>query len=428
MFSHFSRNALWMVLSRVYHMAVSLVVSMVTARYLGPASYGLIHYAASFTALFTSLCTLGINSILVNELLCRKEEEGRILGTAIGLRLLSSLLSILTIAALTCLLDFDEPVTIRVVVLYSLSLLFQAFDAIQCWYQAHLASKTAALISGIGYTVLSGYKIWLLISGKSVVWFAAAHGIEYALVAVLLAVSYTRRQPEQPLGFSGKTGAALLGKSYHFILSGLMVAIYGQLDRVMLKELWGGAEVGYYSAAFFISSMWTFLLTAIIDAARPLILEAHLCRSRQYERWLILLYGAIVYLSFAAAAGISALSKPLILLLYGKQYLPAQGTLCILSWYTAFAYLGVARGIWIVSQGLQRYEKYIAASGVVCNLLLNALLIPLWGAGGAALATLLTQIFTNCILGFFLRDIRPNNLLICKGLVFWRYWKKGHSF
>ena len=101
----------------------------------------------------------------------------------------------------------------------------------------------------------------------------------------------------------------------------------------------------------------------------------------------------------------------------------ARGALCILCWDTAFSYLGVARSIWMVPNGKQKYEKYIAGSGAVCNLILNTVMIPVWGVNGAAIATLITQIFTNFIVGFFFREIRENNFLILKAFCFWKYLK-----
>lgn len=419
--SKMGRNASWLIAEKVYRMAVNLVVSMLTARYLGPANYGLINYAASFTALFTAVCTLGINGILVNELI-HEDRKGLLIGSSIGMRLVSSLCSVITIVALAYVLNPGEPATIWVVLIYSTTLIFQSFDSINCWYQANLQSKVTARIGAVGYTAMALYRIWLLVTQKNVFWFAASHVVEYALAAVLLVHAYRRDAGrEQRLRLSVDTGRSILSKSYHFILSGLMVAVYGQMDRVMLKSMIDETSVGYYSAAAAVTAMWPFVLSAIIDSAKPVILEKHGHDRQAFQRYLIRLYGAVLYISFAAAVGITVLSKPIIYILYGQDYLPARGALCILCWDTAFSYLGVARSVWMVPNGKQKYEKYIAGAGTVCNLILNAVLIPVWGVNGAAIATLVTQIFTNFIVGFFFREIRENNILILKAFRFWKY-------
>lgn len=422
----FARNALWLILGKVYQMAVNLVVSIIVARYLGPSGYGLIDYAASLCAMFTSLCTLGINSILVNELLREKEHEGEILGTSVFLRLCASTLSVLTILLLARILNPDAPETVLVVGIYSTTLILQSFELISYWYQSRLESRVSAVIAGAGYTAAAVYKIVLLIAGSSVAWFAASHVVELALVAVLLLGAYSRsREPDQPLRISLARGKVLLGRSYHFILSGLMVALYGQMDRIMLKHMLSDAAVGYYSAATHICAMWNFLLMAIIDSARPVILCEFQRNREKYEQNLVRLYQAILFISLAVAAVISLLAPWIIRILYGQAYLPATNAVRIVSWMTGFSYLGVARSIWSIPHGKQKYEKYIAASGAVCNLCLNAVMIPLWGVNGAAIATLVTQVFTNFIVGFLIPDIRQNNRLLLQALCIRRGARKG---
>ena len=62
-------NAAWIIVCRVIQSLLSLVIGMLTARYLGPAKYGLINYAASLTAFFLPFMQLGLNSILVQEII-----------------------------------------------------------------------------------------------------------------------------------------------------------------------------------------------------------------------------------------------------------------------------------------------------------------------------------------------------------------------
>ena len=415
--SKFLINTGWIMFCRIYQAIINLVVTMLTARYLGPGNFGLINYAASLCALMTVFCTLGTNDIMVNELVTRRDCCGRILGTTVFFRLCSTVLSIAVICLYVAAANPDEPLTLTVTALYSLSLLFQCFETIKYWYQANLMSRVPSVITCSAYTVVAIYKVILLVTGKSVVWFAVSTTLDYGVIAILLLVCYTKQYAkEQPLCVRPRQEYSLLRRSAPFIASGMMVALYGQMDKIMLKQFLGETEVGYYSAAATISMMWAFVLAAVIDSAKPMILgEYQTCKS-DYEKHLSQLYGAVIYISVAAALIISLLSKPIIWVLYGESFLPARSALCIVSWYTGFSYLGVARSIYLVSQGKQKYEKWIAASGAVCNLILNSLMIPAWGINGAAAATLITQVFTNLIVGFLFNDIRRNNILILKGL------------
>ena len=417
------QNVGWLVASKVYQVILNLVIFMLMARYLGPANFGLINYASSFATLFLAICTLGIVDILVNELLEHKQ-DGKILGSAIGMRLCSSALSVGIIVLLTWLLNPGEPLTVQVVLLYSISLIFQSFDSLHGWYQANLKSKVTAAINAAGYTISAIYKAYLLITFKDVRWFAAAHVVEYAFVAILLLISYRKSNGKaSPLRFDFSVAKRVLKRSYHFILSGMMVALYGQMDRVMLKSMISEEAVGFYSAAATINNCWVFILVALTEASSPVIVSKYPEDKEGFEKGLIRLYGIILYIAFFVAICITLLSKPLILLLFGGDYLPGRLTLCILCWGTPFAYLGVARHIWLVTHKKQKYIKYISAAGALCNLVLNAVLIPVWDIHGAALATMVTRFFTNFVIDFLIPGTRESGKLYLKALVFWKYLK-----
>lgn len=220
-----TRNASWMIIGRIYQMSLSFVVSMLTARYLGPSNYGLINYASSFTSFFSTFCVLGINSVIVKNFIDHPNEEGKTTGSAIGVRMISSICSVVLIMVATLFLDREERTTHLVVLLLGLGAIPQVFDTLNYWFQAKLESKYAAIASAIGYTVMMGYKISLLVFQKNVVWFAAASSIEYLVVAVCLYYNY-RRHGGPSLSFSWRKVKELLNSSHHFILVSLMVSIY----------------------------------------------------------------------------------------------------------------------------------------------------------------------------------------------------------
>ena len=110
------------------------------------------------------------------------------------------------------------------------------------------------------------------------------------------------------------------------------------------------------------------------------------------------------------------MAKPIVYFLYGLEYEPTIPILQILVWFTVFSYMGYVRNIWILGEGKHNILWRINMGGAIANVLLNAIMIPYWGACGAAFASVLTQIFTNFILGFIMPSIRPNNRLLLKGL------------
>lgn len=410
------KNAGWLIGGKLMNKVLAFVVSLLSARYLGPGNFGLINYAATYTTFFASLCNLGINSIIIKNFSDHPEESGETIGTTLVLRALSSLLSAVMIVGVVSIVDRDEPLTILVVALSSLGLLFQIFDTYNYWFHWRLQSKYAAIATVISYIAVSGYKILMLATGKSVVWFALATSVDYVVLAVFLLLAY-RKNGGQRLSFSLKKGKQLLAASSSFIISGLMVSIYAGTDKLMLKHMLDEATVGHYGVAVTLSTMWAFVIQAVIDSMIPGIIEFRSKNAELYRKKNRRLYALVFYFAAAVSLCISILAKPLVLILYGQQYAPAIAPLRIVVWYTAFAYLGVARNAWIVCENRQKYLKHLYIAAAVINVVLNWVLIPRWGATGAATASLLTQISTTIFLPAIIRPLQPNVKLMAEAIL-----------
>ena len=409
------QNAGWLMGGRIVQMLISLVVGVLTARYLGPANYGLIGYASAYTAFFMAFCTLGLNAIMVKEFVDDPDAEGTIIGTTLVMRAVSSLLSGLLIVLVVSFIDADEPTTIAVVALSCVGLLFHIFEVFRYWFQAHLQSKVTAIVAFIAYAATALYKIILLILGKNVLFFAFATSVDYIVVAVLLLFAY-KKYGGKRLRFSWSRGKRMLSSSCHFIMSGLMVSIYGKSDKLMLKQMLDETSVGYYATATTICTMWCFVLTAIIDSVVPSIMEANNQNEELFKKRNRQLYAIVFYVSLAVSVLFMIFADLAICILYGKAYLPAANPLRIITWYTAFSYLGVARNAWLVCKQRQKYLKYIYVLAIVLNISLNIVFIPRWGASGAAFASLVTQIGTSIVLPFLIPGLRDNAKLMLEAI------------
>lgn len=406
-----SKNAMWLIGGRVAQMVLSLFVGILTARYLGPANYGLINYGAAYVVFFTALCNLGLNSVIIKDFVDNPDEQGEAIGSALAMRFVSSILSLVMIWGIVSIVDKGEPLTIAVVVLCSLGAIFHIFETFNFWFQYLYKSKITSIVTLIAYTVTSVYKIVLLILGMNVKWFAFATSVDYIVVAVLLLIVY-KKYGGAKLRFSFKKSKALLCVSYHYILSSLMVAVYGQTDKLMLKQFLGEIEVGYYATAMAICTMWTFVLKAIIDSIYPTILSLHSKDKEAFDQKNKQLYAIVFYVSCFVSLLFVLFGDWGVVLLYGDAYAPAGAPLKIITWYTAFSYLGVARNAWIVSEGKQRYLKYMYLGAATLNVGLNFIFIPFMGAAGAALASLITEFAANLLLPMIIKPMRPNARLM----------------
>lgn len=419
--SQFVNNTGWMLAERVFQMLVSLTVGMLSARYLGPTNFGIINYVAAFIAFGTPICGLGLEWVLVKAYVDDKQKAGDAIGTALFLEFIVSLVTSAIIVLIVSVSNANDSIKTTVAILESLQLLFKSSEPIELWYNSQLKSKYTSIVKIIAYSVMALYRGIIIILKKPVIWFAFATSIDFVVMGVLFILLYFK-QNNPLLRINLALGKELVGRSHHFILSGLMSVAYSQMDKIMLKHMLGDTDVGLYSAAYFITSAWFFIPTTIVASARPIIMSEKNHNEDQYQKRLSQLYASIFWLCTAVAVIISIFPGFVIWLLYGSEYVGGANALRICIWFGIFAQLGGARNIWLLSENKNKYSKHFLFWGVIINLIMNYVLIRPMGINGAALATLITQVFTCLIAPLLYKDTRSHTKLLLKAIVFsWKY-------
>lgn len=416
--NRFLQNTSWIVGANIIQMILSFIIGMISARYLGPSNYGIINYAAAIVAFFTSVASLGMEGVLVNEFTRQEYKNSEILGTSLVMGLVSSILSSFVVVVLVGFLKQWDGIIVAVTFLQSLTLIFKAFNVFDYWFQSKLLSKYPSIIKCISYIAMSAYKIVLLITNKSVIWFAFSLGVDTLFIAIGLVVFYFFILKEK-IGFNVKLIKPIFVQSAPFIISGLVSVIYTQIDKVMIEQiLKDSTQTGLYSAALTVCSTWLFLPQAFITSARPVILEMKDKNDPRYLTRLKQLYCFIIWGCIAVATIITICSPLIIWILYGTEYAAAAGTLRIVIWYTVFSMIGTARGIWILCEKKNKFVWRYLIIGSIINIILNASLIPIVGITGAALATVIAQFISAIIAPVFYKETRVHTKYVLESFVF----------
>ena len=406
-------NASWIIACKLIKAVLTFLVTMITARCLGPGNYGLISYAAGVVAFVAPIMKLGFDSILVHELVNSPENEGKTLGTAIVLNLISAIVCIVGVFVFVVFTNAGEKEAIIVCTLYSMMLIFQGLEMIQYWFQSKLMSKYTSVSMMISYVCVAVFQVIILLTNKNIYLYSLSNSIDFLIISIMLFLAY-KKLGGKKLEISVELGKKMLNKSKFYIISGLMVMVFSQTDKIMIKNMIGNEATGFYSAAATCAGMTSFVFAAIMDSVRPVVFEGKKVGQEHFENILCKVYSVIIYSSLAVSFFITIFSPIIIRIMYGTVYDPSINVLRISVWFTTFSYLGTVRDMWILAEGKQKYIWRINLCGALMNIFLNFVLIPFIGINGAAVASLLTQFFTNVILGDILRPIRPNNKIMRK--------------
>ena len=408
------QNTAWLMFGSITRMIIQLIVGAISARYLGPTNYGVLNYAGAYISLFSIICELGLTISIVNEIVKDRDNEGLCVGTAIVLRCVTAVFSILVLGLLIQIIDSGDPQIYRVTLIRSVGLFFESFYTIAFWYQAKLQSKYTAVFELIAYAISATYKVVILIMQKNVYWFAAAATIDSAIIAIMFVWGYFRHC-NNPLTFSKVMAKRLIITGLPFIFSGIMVYIYGQTDRIMIGKMMTQTDVGFYSCAASIGTMVGFIPQAIMNSGKTVIMTAKNENQISYEKSMRNTIAAVFWTMNIYAMFIILFGKYVILIMYGGEYLAAMSPLCILIWSYGFSYVGTLRNIWLICEDKKRYATLFSTIGAIANILLNLVLIPKYGIRGAAVATVATQVVTTFVMPYVFAETRRFAQLLLEG-------------
>ncbi len=413
-------NSTWLISDKVTSMVISLFVTSLVARYFGPEKYGVYNYALSFITLFSAFSTLGLENLTVKSIIVKEYHEGTILFTSLVLRVIGGLiLVILSYYAIRILEPDDKNVQLLVSIM-SLTMVFKSIEVIDYWSQAYQKAKMMSIIKICTYIIISLMKICLVLFGGNLTQYAIVYSIDAIITGFALLLAYFHfRNDKTKWNFSFKYSVYILSQSWYLILSGLMVTLYMQMDKIMLGYMLNNkASVGIYSIASQVSSLWYFIPIAIITSFKPLIMTKKQQSDFEYKRILQVLYTIIAWIGIFFGIMITIFSRPLILLLFGPVYGSAADILSVSIWAGTFALLGTVRSVWLLYEGLQRYTLIYTFVGFITNLVLNSLFIPIWGGLGAAVATLVAQFVSNVLSLAFFRETKISTFMILKAFSF----------
>lgn len=323
-------NSGWLFADKLIRMCVGLAVGVWIARYLGVKQFGQLNFAIAFASLFTALATLGLDQIVVRELVRYPDQKNEILGSTFALKLMGGLVAFTVIVVTIWMVRPTDPLAQWLVGIIAAGMIFQTFDAIDLWFQSQVKSKFTVYAKNTAFLILSAVKVGLILYGAGLMAFAWAGLAEIVVGALGLVIAFKLSgNPFGTLQVHWPRMFQLLKESWPLLLSGLAITLYMRIDQVMLGEMLGEQDVGLYSAALRLSEVWYVVPMVVISSVMPSFTEARAQSEELYYQRLQKLFTYLARTAYLVAIPMTIIATPLITLLFGAQYSSAGPVLAV---------------------------------------------------------------------------------------------------
>ena len=370
------------------------------ARALGVERFGFVGFVGSISAYLILFANFGIENYSTQQLASdRVRISKQTIGTIIGTR---SLLSIVFIIPFIFFgFYYSQSASEKLFFVFQSIVIFAYSFNLQYYFVAVREVKTLAFFK-TGSALLILIATYCFIMGPSDLQYVALVSGCVSLLFNLWSVHHVLKKIEMAFSFPKFADMkTLVWRSFPLGVSALMIQIYYSADIVFLGFTNPGVQLGYYTGAYRIINLVgavpaLLYLTYVPDLAK--ITAGHSIAKATRE------YIAVVIGSGIVIVGICFyFSKDIIALILGAQFAPSRTVFRILLLNALLIYVNVALAHLLIAWGENRSYLFVVSSGAAVNIVLNFVLIPLYGINGAAIATVCAEAAVCVAAWYYLR-------------------------
>jgi len=418
-FRPYLHNTGWIVAEKLLVMVLGFVATVVVARYLGPGDFGILAYATSLAALVGVAGHLGLQGLVVRELVKKPALRAETLGTTAVLKLGAVLVGYLALMAYAALYEGARSEVFKLIAIAGAALLFMPLNVIDNWFNAFVQARYVSIARAAGALVLAGGMLWLVLDGAGLVAFAVPYFLQALVAAVVLLLLFRARSGIRLADWRFDAGHAreLLSQGWVIYLASFFAVIYLKIDQVMLRWLADSTEVGVYAVAARFSEVWYFIPTAIVASVFPEMIKLRESNESHFTHRLQQLFDSLAVLGMLIAMFVTLIAPWVIPLFFGADYAASVPILVIHTWASVFIFMRAALSKWILIENALYFSLLTQGLGAVSNIVLNYFLIPIYGGEGAAWATLISYAIASFLALFLYRRTRPVFWLMLNALI-----------
>lgn len=401
------KNTGWLFADKFLRMGLNFVLNAWIARYLGAEVFGIWNYSIAFVALFGFFSTLGLYNIVIRDLVSNPQQERNVLGATLIIRLVGGGITLACAYTAIAFARPDSPIIHYLTFITGLGYLVQSVDVIDYYFQSQLKARLIVYARTFAFIPVAALKVLLVLGRYPVAYFAWVSVLELLLGAVFLVLLYKRyyiRLTDWIV--ESATIRRLLYQSAPLLLSEIAIVLYMRLDQIMVGNMVGDKAVGNYSAAVRLSEVWYFIPNIICSSVFSSIIREYQQDHTRYLAKLQKLYDLLAWISIAGAIVILLTSKLLVEFFFGTAFSNADSILKIHIWTGIFVFLGIASSQQMVLENKNMISFYKTLLGLFTNVILNLILIPSYGAPGAAWATLISYAMSAFVGNLFFKGTR----------------------
>lgn len=403
---NFAKNTSYFTVALVIQKVISFVFFSYLATKLGATNLGYYSYAISFAAMFSILVDWGLANLLTRDIAQDKTRAQNYFSKALGLKIIWSLITYLIVIGIIFNIT-DSVLTRELVLITGVLMLLDSFTLIFYSVWRGFQNLTFESFGTIGFQIIYSVAGFILLQFTD--------NLKLVMISLFIASLFNFLYSGWLLKYKGKISlkpifAWLELKNFYLLalpfgLAGIFAKIYAYADVILVNQFLGPTQTGFYSLAYKLTFTLQFIPLALVASLYP-ALSFYLNKEKVILENIY--FSSIKYLlivSLLVTMLIFGFGQDLISAIYGENFLPSAPILIILVTSLPFLFVNFAFGSVLNASGKQMRQTWHIGWVAGANIILNIILIPIFGVLGAALTSLSCTILLFCLNGLVAKQI-----------------------
>lgn len=412
-------NIKWLFFDRAFRTLGTFLIFAFAARHLGAHDFGDFNAGLSLVLTLGLFCSLGLQATVITQLVKAPNKSDEILTNALFVQILASLSIFIAIISYQTLILSRPIFEKNIINLLLLTLLLKPFDVFRYWFEYRVSSRYFIISDCSSFIATIFLKIYAIYFAKSIIFLSAIIVIEQLLSSIIIVFIFKYRGPKislQKISFTRIKKMVL--QSIPLLVTGISIATYTRIDQFLILHFNTAQSLGVYFAAYRLAELAFAPITIVGSSVFPKLNNLHNIDNELFEKTLRQFLTYSFYILAIFACFITIFAQPIINLIYGKSYSESIELLRIIIWSAPFVALGVFGNHWQLSKNMQNKMLLISLSGAIISAGLNFALIPNIGILGAAITSLVVQIFITLLCDMLFKETRFLFKLKISALIF----------
>ncbi len=389
----------------IFSLTASLIVGIAVARYLGPEMYGIIAFATAVYALLVIIVSLGIDDIIMKDMLQHEERQGSIQGSALFVKSAAAFL-VYGIIFIYFLINYSGEKLYSVLIITG-AVLFQPLSVFSCIFLINAQAKYTSIARMISYTLSSLLKIILIIFKAPVTYFAFAVFIDYAVLYLTVILMYKyKKYTVSGWHIDISYIKYILKSAVPLFAAVLFYTFYQKVTVIIISSMYSDYASGIYSAAARLTEIWYLVPAVLMTAFYPAVVKAKQISEEEYNKRIKTLF-YVTTVPFILMAFFAALLSPFIIkILYGEKYIQSSIVLALTIWSVPFISFYVISSKCFILENKVKHLLLRSALSFILIIILNYVLGSIYYLEGFSLALLISSFISFFLADLFFKDTR----------------------